>query len=490
MADSVAPERVTSGVPGLDEALGGGLVRGGMYLLQGPPGSGKTIIANQFCFTGSAAGHRSLFIALLAEPHDRLIQYLGSLRFFRPNDVGHGVAYVSGLQGLQEGKIEPLQDLLIASLNQYKPSLLVVDDIATAYALAGDAVRFRRFLHRLQAFTYASGTTTFVLAPDSALEVGPLAPVVDGVIEVEFVKRGLREGRTLTVRKSRGGKHLPGRHFFDITDDGVVVYPRSEAVRGLVRVPDVSTSQRMTTGVRRLDQMLSGGIVGGSVMLVEGPTGSGKTLLGLHFATGGDEPALYVAFYESPTELLQKAKRIGLDAEDRTRTGRLEILWQPPQEGFIDVLAARLLSTVDRAAARRVVIDGLGGFQALALYPERLARFLSAVMNELRSRGTAVLLTAEPPEVGILTTQTPVAGLSPVVDGVIVLRYTHIRGDLRRFLAILKVRESDYDKRIHEFDITDRGIVAAESPESAAAMLGDRRISPRQDADADDGPTT
>jgi circadian clock protein KaiC len=90
-------------------------------------------------------------------------------------------------------------------------------------------------------------------------------------------------------------------------------------------------------------------------MLVAGFTGAGKTLLGLglHFATGGDEPALYVGFYESPAELLRKATHIGLDAEDRARTGRLEILWQPPQEGLIDVLAARV-STVDRCAARRV----------------------------------------------------------------------------------------------------------------------------------------
>ena len=488
MVQRAALERVLTGVPGLDSILGGGLLPGGLYMVQGPPGAGKTILAAHLAFNQTATGNRAAFVTLLSESHDRLLQYLQPLTFFREEHIGDRLVFLSGHQAIVDGEVESLLQLLVNAIKQQAATFLVVDEISTAYALCRDALTFRRFLHRLQAFMQAYRCTGVLLTTGRAVERDFLAPVVDGFVELKRVTSGLREARALRAGKSRGGLHLEGWHYYRITGDGVAVYPRTELVHGMTRAPlGDEPPIRMPTGLARLDAMLRGGLSPGTVLLVVGPTGSGKTLLSLSFALAGREPSVYVGFYESPPELIRKARRVGLLAAQETAEA-VKILWQPPQEGLIDVVAERTIEAVDRVAARRVIVDGLGGLQAMALFPSRLGRFLSALMNELRNRGAAVVFTAEPAELTLFGHARTGSGLSVVADSVLNLRYVHARGELRRLLSILKVRDSDYETAVHEFQITNDGITVAESPISAATLLGNRVTSPWHDAE--DRPAT
>lgn len=182
---------------------------------------------------------------------------------------------------------------------------------------------------------------------------------------------------------------------------------------------------------------------------------------------------MHLGFHEGPPELRTKAARVGLGLDAAIGSGQVELLWEPPGESVIDRIAERLLAATARRDTRRVVIDGLGGLQAMALYPDRLVRFLASVLNELRADGIAVMLTVEPRDLAEGSTRIPMPGLSAIVDTVIALRYVYARATLRRLVSVLKVRDGDFDPAVHELQITGRGVDVALSAESARAVLAE-----------------
>jgi circadian clock protein KaiC len=221
--------------------------------------------------------------------------------------------------------------------------------------------------------------------------------------------------------------------------------------------------------------MLGGGLWSSSTTMVQGPPGSGKTLLGLHFLAAGaraGEAGLHFGFYETPTRLIDKAAQVGLEVSSFAADGRLEIVWQSPLEEILDALAERLLAAVRRRPVRRLFIDGLNGFQAAAIYPERLSRFLTALMHELRRRNITTLVAVETRRLESEELEVPITDISAVVENILFLRYQEEVGRRTRVFSILKLRESAYDPTLRAFTITPQGIAiapAAVAPETATA---------------------
>ena len=219
--------------------------------------------------------------------------------------------------------------------------------------------------------------------------------------------------------------------------------------------------------------MLGGGIPATTMTAVVGPPGAGKTTLGLQFLTGSTEadPGLFFGCYEPPERLRLKAARMGLDLAAAEQRGAVEFLWHPTGERVLDWLAHQLLDAVRRRGTKRLVIDGISGFQEAAVERERIVRFWSALSNELRALGITALHTLEMPELVGTEVRVPVNGMSSLAEGMVLLRYVELRSRLYRLISLFKVREGAFDPTIREFTITDAGIVVGKPFEGVEAVL-------------------
>ncbi|MFL5279819.1 MAG: RAD55 family ATPase [Rhodopila sp.] len=479
-------ERLSSGVSGLDTILCGGFTKGGIHILQGPPGTGKTTLANQICHHHAASGGRALYVTLLAESIDRMLLHLGTMRFFDGSRLPEQVSYVSGLQALDNEGLAGLVALLRREIAAHKATVLILDGLVTAKDRAASATEFKKFIQELQAQAGLHGCTVLLLTSAKDQAIPPEHTIVDGIVELTDIRYGSRTERGLFVNKLRGSKVLPGRHPFLITPEGLVVYPRIEVAFRQTTRPDEVRVGRLSTGIEELDAMIGGGIPGATVMGLIGPSGIGKTTLGMHFmcASSPAEPGLFFGFYETPPRLLQRAASLGLDLEGAVGRDEVEILWQPQGENIQDGLAHRLLDAVSRRRVRRLFIDGLGGFVEATVEPGRISRFFSVLVNELRTRGVTTLYSMETRDLVGPGIEMPISGISSVVESLIALRYVEYYSRSRRLLSVVKIRDSGFDPTLREFVIADgSGMSLAGAFEGAESLLSgfarDRRAGGR-----------
>ena len=464
---------MTTGVDGLDTVLGGGLLKGRAYIIQGQPGAGKTILANQICFHHAAAGGKALYVTLLAESHARMIENLSSLAFLEPSLIPDGVYYISGQPALKEG-LDSLVQLLRAEIRRHGTTLMVLDGLLNVREAAGSGLDFREFMQNLQGQADFAGCSVLMLTSTGLPMASPEHTMVDGVIELTDDLSGVRTTRHLMVTKHRGGPHLRGLHQFDIVERGVAVYPRLEARYGQPSRGDTAGTERMSSGIETLDAVLGGGLPAPSMTLVLGASGTGKTTTGLHFLARSSpmEPGLYFGFYETPPRLLSKAAAVGIDLGALVDQGAVEILWQAPTENLLDGLGHHLLEAVDRRGVRRLVIDSIGGFERAAEHPRRLLAFLTALTNELRVRGVTTVASWELRQMLGSSIEAPAVEISSLVENMVALRFVELQARVRRILAVMKIRDGAYDSQLREFEITDRGIELASAPDGAEVLLG------------------
>jgi circadian clock protein KaiC len=472
----VRDTRVKSSTPRLDFILKGGLKQGGTYAVMGPPGSGKTIFANQLCCNHiEKNGGRCVYMTLLVESHSKMVAHLNSMSFFKPEYIPDRLYYISGYQEVRRDGFTGLLELIRRSLRERKANLFVIDGMESAEQFATSPQAYREFVHSLQATASLLGCTTLLLSNVRARTHVENA-LVDGVIELSDQLIGPRAVRELTVHKFRGGDYLRGRHEVEITDDGMVIHPRTEIQ--FARPPEIAREQRvrMAFGLPRLDEMLGGGLPSGSTTALVGAPGTGKTLLGLSFLVEGarqGQHGTYFGFYEPPPRLIEKAEDVGIPLERYVKDGRIDLVWQPPLEHFMDSLAEQLLEKMKGEAKkerRRLFIDGAEGFRAAAVYPDRIPRFLSALTNQLRMQDVTTVMTDEL-ELFKSEVDLPTPELANVVETVLLLRYVELRSQIYRLLSIMKMRESRYDTSLREFRIEPEGLDVADSFESAEVIL-------------------
>jgi circadian clock protein KaiC len=467
-------ERVPTGISGLDAILRGGFLQGGIYIVLGAPGTGKTILANQFCFNRAAAGYRAIYITLMSETHYRMMQHMQMMRFFEPARIPDAVYYVNAFRIIEEDGLKGLIDLLRHEIRAHGATLAVLDGFGAVEESTGSAREFKKFIHELQAHVVAEGCTALLLTNARWGEYHPEHTMVDGLIELHQSLSGRHAERDLEVLKLRGTDALHGRHSFQITDAGIVVYPRIEALLARPTGDAEWADERCSSGVAEFDAMLGGGIPRGTTTLVLGASGSGKTTLGIHFLSqsSAQEPGLHFGFYEMPRRLRPKAARIGINLDRLIEQGHLEALWQPPTEDILDALGNRLVEAVRRRRVRRLVIDGLLGFEEAASHqPHRIGPFLTALANEFRVLNVTTIYTAETRNIIGAVIDYPTVILSALAENLILLRYAEIRAQLRRLLSVVKMRDSDFDSSLREFRITAAGIELAGMLLSADAIL-------------------
>lgn len=480
MADERDPlERIPTGIPGLDPLLEGGLLKGGVYIVQGPPGAGKTIFGNQICFNVAATGGQAVYVTLLAESHTRMLAHLRRMKFCDPEAVGSRVYYVSGFKVLEGEGLGGLLKVIRTTVTDNRATFLVLDGLLSAEEASPSDKDFKKFIHELQTFTEMTGTTAVLLGSTARLRGGfhPEHTMVDGIIDLTDELVDLRALRRLQVRKLRGTQQIRGQHTIEISDDGIRVRPRIEsqlALNNTANVEVLASPSRKAFGISRLDKMMMGGVPASSMTLVLGPSGSGKTVLGLKFLADGaehGEPGLFFGFYERPQDLIRKGERLQFGTRRAHDTGGLHILWQPPIEGVIDLLGHRLLAAVREHKIRRLVIDGIHGFQLAAEFPGRVRSVFSAFAEELDALQVTTLYTMETPDLFGPRIEAPVSGLSPITDNIILLRHVELRSRLYRLISVLKLRDSAHDTAICEFRIDDSGVTVSDTFDGADQVM-------------------
>lgn len=451
--------RVATGVRGLDEITGGGLLKSGVYILQGMPGAGKTILANQAAHHHAAQGARVVYVTMLAESHARLLQHLRAFDFFDPDAAPDRIYYVSAFGALREHGLQGVVDLLRSEMRAHGATLLVLDGLVMAASAAASEEALKVFISDIQAHSALTGCTTLLLtSEDPERPVSAEQTMVDGIFLLRERAYGPRRERNIEVVKFRGSATLRGNHAFSIGEHGITVLPRLEASRR--HGPDGGvTSRPVSTGVTGLDTMFDiGGFGAGSINVLCGPSGSGKTTLGLHFAAaaGAGERALVFSFYESPEFLRAVARREGIDPQGRLAGEDVRFCWHPYGETVLDELADDLLRTVREFRPARVVIDGMGGFHSATTFRERGGPFVTTLMDELRRSGATTVVTVEQTQPGGgLAMDT--ATMSALADTIVNFR---VEADhaVRRSLWIGKCRTSRTDLRVHRVVMGPRGL--------------------------------
>jgi circadian clock protein KaiC len=273
-----------------------------------------------------------------------------------------------------------------------------------------------------------------------------------------------------------------------ITDQGLEVQPRIETrfTPDGRREEPVASGPKLPFGLPEFDDMLRGGVRSGSITMLLGSSGSGKTLLGMQFLSEGvrrGERVVYFGFYERPEAVLAKCQRVGIGGlQEGVEQDLARIVWHRPVEGVLDELGASLIHTVRTFRPHRLFLDGMEGFERAADFPERMSHVYSAIAQELEHLGVTVLYTTETRELFARSIEVPINGLSAATQNIMLLRHIEHRATMRRVIAILKIRDDDYDARMRELQITDGGIrlldtFAAESGvASGGGLSGDIRI--------------
>jgi circadian clock protein KaiC len=455
-----SPERVLTGNAEADRILQGGFPVNSINVLMGEPGTGKTLFAEQLLFANANGDRPSLYLTTLSEPLSKVMTYLQQFRFYDENMMGSSVVYDDlGAVLVQEGP-DALLTRVREAIETIGPKIIVIDSFKAIHDLAESEASMRRLVSSLAGLLGAYATTTFLVGEYRAQDVAlyPEFAIADGILEFARQKRSTTDERFIRVSKLRGSGYLEGLHGVHISADGFEVYPRlvsPETAKGY------STKQeRVKMGVPGLDKMLSGGVWRGSTTLIVGPTGGGKTSLGLQFALDGArtrEPSLYVNFQENPTQLGRVLEAM---APDLHSSPDLHLLYVSSVELQIDRIIVDIFRIVEQHGIRRIVIDAIGDLAMAAADPQRIHNFLYALVQRFTVLGITVLFLMEDVVHGPM--QSPAgpadfARLSYMCDNLILLEIE--RGDrMRRRISVYKTRGSGHDDAAHEMSISAAGV--------------------------------
>jgi circadian clock protein KaiC len=457
-SSQTGPAHVPTGVPGLDAVLKGGLLPRAVYIVQGGPGEGKTILANQICYSWAARGERSLYVTLLAETHHRLLRHLQNMAFMDNRHAGTSVVYESAFDILRSDGLEGVLRYLTRNGKRQEATLIVIDGLFALEENAASERAFREFINDLSVYADMVDCTILLLTNSKRDSGSPEFTMVDGWLHLGSDEDRFRTYRYLQVRKFRGSDFISGRHMTSITSDGFRVFPRLEAVTGDQESAPMR-DQRLSTGVSGLDHIIRGGIPYSSTTLLVGPTGVGKTTLGLSFIceSSEEEPGLVFGFYEDAHRLRRRASALGLDLGSSIDRGVVEVIHRSPTEFLQDQLAEEILEAVRHRGVKRLFIDGVDAFKQAAINVQRLGRFFSTLTAILRCEGVTTIFTAELAEIvgGEHGLQFP--AVSAIAENILLLRYAELESRLYRTLTILKMRESGFEPYVYEFTLGAEG---------------------------------
>jgi circadian clock protein KaiC len=473
MDDSVVANQkrlLSTGVAGMDDVLGGGLLADRLYVIEGTPGAGKTTIALQFLMEGVRRGESVLYVTLsetaselhgVARSHGwdlsniKMREMLPSEESLDP-DEQYTMFHPSEVE-LSETTLRILKDV-----EEIAPTRIVFDSLSEMRLLSGTSLRYRRQILALKQFFSGRRCTVMLLDDMTAsrhdLQVQSIAHAVVRLEQLHSDYGAAR--RRLVVLKYRGQEFRGGYHDYKIVRGGLVVFPRLVAAEHHAEI----VQGKIASGIDALDQLMGGGIEKGTSTLFLGAPGTGKSTVAAQFALAaarrGERAALFV-FDESATTLCTRCAGMGMDIRPFVQSGHINLKQVDPAELSPGELVNDIRVQVKEHGASVVVIDSLNGY--LNAMPDE--RFLIAQLHELLTflgqSGVATLLVGAQHGVIGSQMQTPVDA-SYLADTVVLLRYYESDGEVCQAISVMKKRGSAHERTIRSFSMDGSGVHVGE----------------------------
>lgn len=478
MTNKVMIKRLASGVPGLDEVLGGGLPEFSFTLIAGPSGCGKTTLAHQMMFAMATPRQPALYFTVLGEPPLKMLRYQQQFEFFDSQRINESIHFIDLADDAASGDLDRVLQRIASEVERHGPGFVFVDSFRSVL-LAGaneedTGGKQQQFVQRLSMIMASWQATSFLVGEyTSEAEATPEFVVADGLIWLRQSVQRNSVVRKLEVMKMRGQPTLAGLHTLRISSSGVTVFaPADVAVRQLTDAVLPAAEDRALTGVLHLDDMLGGGIPRGYSVLVAGPSGSGKSILAASFLAEGarrGETGVIAAFEQRVTRSRDPVLA-GL-----IESGRVGLVNSHAPDLSIDEIVLLLMNEVRRLKASRIVIDSLSGFE-LALAPtfrDDFRESLSRMVTALARLGVTVMMTSELEDRYTDLRFSPY-GTAFLTDAIIVQRYIEVDSRLLRVMAVVKVRSSRHSNELRLFSIDDDGIHVGDMLPDREGLLGGR----------------
>jgi circadian clock protein KaiC len=449
--------RLSSGHARLDAVLGGGLWDDALTLITGEPGTGKTLLAQQFVFANASPDRPALYVSTVSEPMEKILRYGRTLRFFDEEPLGKWVFYedLGGL--LDERGLPAFVERLEAVMAQRRPALVVIDSFKAVHAFAREPGDFRWFLHDFAGRLSATGAASLWVGEYAMDEISrePEFAVADAIISLSSTMTAERQMRVLQILKLRGSGFLSGQHTYRLSEHGLDVFPR------LADVPDLEPygldDRRVSSGIPALDVMAGEGYWPGSSTLVAGPSGAGKTVMGLSFIFAGaraGERGLIASLQENPTQLRRTAAGFGWSVDDPL----VEVHYRSSVDLYVDEWVHGVLEKAERCGARRIMVDSLGDLAFAAPEQVRFREYVYSFVQRCARQGISVYMTMEVPDLFHLSRLSE-WGISNMSDNVVLLQYVPERSVISRAVTVLKTRASLHEPEVRRYTIGAEGIV-------------------------------
>ncbi|MFG6430512.1 RAD55 family ATPase [Roseateles sp. LYH14W] len=485
MTSKVTINSLSTGVPGLDDLLGGGLPEFSFNLIAGQPGCGKTTLAHQIMFSLATEARPALYFTVLGEPPLKMLRYQQQFAFFDHDAINRSVRFVNLCDEAMAGDLDRVLARITEEVAAHEPALVFVDSFrSVVLATQGDGNahnHLQRFMQQLGMLMTSWQATTFLIGEYfTDTDANPVFTVADGLIWMRQNVQRNAMVRKMEIMKMRGQPSLPGLHAFRITDDGLQIFVPAT---GSVADAALGATERASMGVPGLDDMMNGGLPRGYSLLLAGPSGSGKSILAAAFLNAGarnGETGVIAAFERRPNRAHDK------ELEQHIRNDRIGLVESHATDVSIEEVMHLLAREIQRLKASRVVIDSLSGFE-LALGPsfkEDFRESLLRLVASLTGMGVTVLMTSELEDRYTDLRFSPY-GTAFMTDAIIVQRYIEVESRLRRVMAVVKVRDSAHSDELREYSIDDSGIRLGTMLAGQEGLLGGRPATRRRAVTAD-----
>jgi circadian clock protein KaiC len=466
MSSSQLPlERLSTGSTAFDQLLGGGLPVRSLSVIAGEPGAGKTLFALQVLFHLGRQGKKGLYLTTLSEPSLKLIQYMQQFSFFDERLMGKELIFADLGSVVRGRDADAVLEAIVSRVEQEEPAIVVIDSFKAIRDILGDPASVRTFVYDLAVHTAGWGAASLFVGEytDEEIETHAEFTVADGIIRFRIRREELTAVRVVEILKLRGANQVGGRHFFEIGSDGLTFFPR---VRGpeAGSIPPISSADRVSTGIAGLDDMLGGGLPRASSTVIQGATGTGKTLIGLQFLLEGarrGEPGIHFTLEETADQLRGIAQGFGWDLRELENRGRFSFRYVSPVELSTDAFLDRARQLIEQIGAKRAVLDSLTSMALGVASERRFKELVYAMTKHFRAQFVTLNLNMDIADL-LGSAQLSGYGISFAADNVIQLKYVELEGRLERGISVLKARGVRHATDVRRMSFKENGIEVGE----------------------------